>query len=151
MALATTSGSSGRGILLGILLLVGLLLLYGSYVVGRTWLNERALQGQGQVVQAQVVSSGTAPGPRSIGLTYGLTYRLPGSVDPAGQEHHATVSEEVYRAALASGQVPVQVLPGNAGVQKVVGASGNGSSRFWIMVFDVLYLLFVVALLRQRS
>lgn len=137
-----------RAALLIALVVAALLLLYGNVVVGRAWWTARTLQGRGQLVSARLVSAGTAPGPRSIGQQYGVTYRLPASVDPAGLARHATVTRSAFEAARASGQVPVQVLPGRVDVQQVVGATGATAGAFWVLVFDVCFLGVLLVVLR---
>lgn len=129
-----------------VLLALGIPLIYGNVMMIRQVAQSRQLAQHGQVIEAQVIKTGTAPGPRSLGRNYGVEYLLPISADASGQRHHADVTQNTYQRAVDFGKIEVRYLPDQPNVQRAVGAVSGWSSGIILVLFDLIFLalLFIV-------
>lgn len=80
-----------------------------------------------------------------------LTFEVPESEGQPSFSDTARVDRAAYDAAVASGQVPIRVLPGSTTVWEVEGQVEDGNGLVITLIADAFLLVLVLLLLRFGS
>ena len=93
-------------------------LLVNLPAVHQAWTDHR-IDTNGRDVEAVVLEA------RTINGRHLVDYRLPHSVDPAGNRFSASLDDTTYEHARASHRLAVRVIPGRPGANRPAGEVGS--------------------------
>jgi hypothetical protein len=111
--------------------------------VHQAWTDHR-IDTEGRDVEAVVLDA------RTINGRHLVDYRLPHSVDPAGNRFSASLDDTTYDHARSSHRLAVRVIPGRPGANRPAGEVGSPILVVAAVLADVILLLIAALWLRRR-